>query len=368
MKASKCPKCGFVSARDGERCKRCGVAIKNTSSFQKEASGSRRFIILAISIAFAVVVVLAGSAIVLAMFGGKKPSPDEVASLLSADNLVTRPINLTLMNEFSTTETNEKMSEEYAIHNYVEGRVFKQLGLATTTFTVTKAEKQKCYRYNKQLRTQLDYQANYNAYGEDPAYIRIATPNGEFEQCDDAWDYHIQFNFDDFASLDRALLAERIQYVTDINEQPPPSVRADVGDINVQPPPSVRTDVGPEWPRWQSVPIGAIEIVEVSDVISGSKPDAYSVGFKFRFKPSALGELYDLTSSIHKSLPPGVRRLFANVPKHDQRFEYFDRDGLTFGYAELTSSGLFSRRWKIETVYFKLTEDAKQKYTFHHIK
>jgi len=372
MTAFKCPKCGFVSARDQESCKRCGASATQASSPQKGPSGARRFVIPMVLIAVAVVLVIAAAGIVFVRPGSKKPSPGEVAELLSADDSVKLPINLSLLTEFSETQTHDGMKEEYAIRNYAEGRVFKDLGLATTTFTVTKAETKKCFRYDKQLRQHPKYMAfpspgamssNPSAEYEDPFYVKRFNPNGEFEQCDDAWDYHTEFQFDDPESIDLTRLADRVQYVTDINDNPPPSVRATIG-----------AGPGGKGPHAVAFPIGAIEIVEVSDVVEG-KAGTYTVGFKFRFKPNALGELYDVTSSIHQSLPLKVRWLFASVPKSDQRFQYLtsiqleelkkkDSEGLVFGHAELTRDGL--GRWKA-AVYFDQMDDAKQKYTYHQV-
>jgi hypothetical protein len=364
MTAFKCAKCGFVSARDQESCKRCGTFATQGSSPQKEPSGARRFVIPMVLIALAVVLVIAGAGIVFVRHGSEKPSPGQVAALLSAEDSVKLPINLSLVTEFSETQTHDGMKEEYAIRNYAEGRVFKDLGLATTTFTVTKAETKKCFRYDNELRQgPLRYDP---LAGPEDRTVKRFNPNGEFEQCDDAWNYHTVFQFDDPENIDRTWLADRIRYVTDINDDPPPSVRATVG-----------AGPGGEGPHAVAFPIGVIEIVEVSDVVEGSKAGTYTVGFKFRFKPNALGELYDVTSSVHNSLPLKVRWLFAGVPKSDQRFQYLtsiqleklkrkDSDGLVFGHAELTRDGL-SGRWKTAAVYFDQMDDAKLKYTYHQV-
>jgi hypothetical protein len=313
-------------------------------------------------IAVAVVLVIAGAGIVFVRHDSKKPSPSEVAALLSAEDSVKLPINLSLPTEFSETQTHDGMVEVYAIRNYAEGRVFKDLGIATTTFTVTKAETKKCFRYDYELH---QGPVRYHPLtGPDDRTVKRFNPNGEFEQCDDAWDYHTEFQFDDPESIDLTRLADRVQYVTDINDNPPPSVRATIG-----------AGPGGKGPRAVAFPIGAIEIVEVSDVVEG-KAGTYPVGFKFRFKPNALGELYDVTSSIHQSLPLKVRWLFASVPKSDQRFQYLtaiqleelkkkDSEGLVFGHAELTRDGL--GRWKAAAVYFDQRDDAKQKYTYHQV-
>jgi len=47
-----------------------------------------------------------------------------------------------------------------------------------------------------------------------------------------------------------------------------------------------------------AVSIGAIELLEVSDVVPVKGKETYSVGFKCRFKANALGELFDVSSPI----------------------------------------------------------------------
>ena len=112
-----------------------------------------------------------------------------------------------------------------------------------------------------------------------------------------------------------------------------------------------------------------MEIVEVSEVVLGNNGN-YTVGFKFRMKPNSLGELFDINSSVHKSLPVGIRERFKTKlledGSTDKRPLYIARaqspDGLTFGHADLVTEGVFDRKWKIGKVY--LDQVDKTEYTY----
>lgn len=119
-------------------------------------------------------------------------------------------------------------------------------------------------------------------------------------------------------------------------------------------------------------PIGIVEIVEVSDVVV-NEAGAYTVGFKYRLRPNAFGELFDFKSAIHKSLPPAIQQNFKlNLLAPDQAdkrvlsmFSAMGTDGLTRGHAELIRSGFFSRKWRIAKVY--LDQLDRTEYTFHRV-
>ncbi len=117
------------------------------------------------------------------------------------------------------------------------------------------------------------------------------------------------------------------------------------------------------------ITIGSVEIVEVSDVVSGDQPDQYTVGFKYRFKPNSLGEIFNFVKRPdQKSIPAGVRKLIDD-PMLDGRISHIalriGADGLMYGRAELTSVGSFWRKWKITHVYFDSFDKAK--YTYHRV-
>jgi len=129
------------------------------------------------------------------------------------------------------------------------------------------------------------------------------------------------------------------------------------------------------------VPIGTIELLEVSDVVRTKGQDAYTVGFKCRFKPNSLGELFDVSSPIFKSIPFQVRKHFVEtIPSglEDKRLLYIngiqlmqklntgkDGDGIALGHAELIKEGLFEPQWKIKQVSFDQMDHTE--YAFHRI-
>ncbi len=103
-------------------------------------------------------------------------------------------------------------------------------------------------------------------------------------------------------------------------------------------------------------------------ILKVPRPGTYTLGFKFRFKPNSLGELFDVTSPIHKLMPVEIRKL-AEEPTFNQILAYIakgiDSDDLTFGHAELTIDSSNRRQWKITHVYFDSRD--KTKYTFHRV-
>ena len=112
-----------------------------------------------------------------------------------------------------------------------------------------------------------------------------------------------------------------------------------------------------------TVPIGSFEVVEVSDVLPGSAKDTYSVGFKHRFKPNTLGEVFD--RAIHHSDPAAIRKII-DQRDFDDRVrpleQTSDGEGLASGYATLEK---VEGRWSVTQIYFDNT--ATTKYIFHRL-
>ena len=359
MTSVKCFQCGFVSARGNETCKRCGGSLTTASGKARKKAGPKRTKVLAICIATAIIALILGLWLTSSVSATRNPSPSEVAALLYSDDAVKSPLTTAFPTELTEELLSGDLREDNLLRDYLEGQVLKQLGLVTVDFTVVKADKRKCWRYDIEAARPMPLpEGGYGYLGGSPGVV-VPNPNGAYEQCDEVWNYDTTIKLKDPATVDRAALSEKLSSLADISYPPPLRDR----------PFARRGGVA----RSTSIPIGSVEIAEVSDVVLGNRQGVYTVGFKFRFKPNGFGELLDLSSPIFKLMPAGIRQLFKykifDDTEPDKRLIYTSygsgSDGLTFGHAELMTEGSFNRQWKIVHVYFDSMDQTK--YTFHRV-
>jgi hypothetical protein len=282
------------------------------------------------------------------LFPPKQPSPEEIARLLYTDDALKLPLVCAFANAFTKQVNRDDLQRASLIEEHREQQILERLGLITVSFTKDKNEMQECWRYR--LEPQFHYSEAAN-----PARVMVPDREGFYERCEDVWNYHTSVDYLDPENIDKAALAERLRSVVDISL--PVSHFDD------------RYATRGATVSSAYIPIGSVEIVEVSEVVPGNN-GTYTVGFKFRMKPNSLGELFDINSSVHKSLPVGIQRLFKTKlledGSPDKRPLYIARaqsaDGLTFGHADFVTEGIFDRKWKVAKVY--LDQVDKTQYTY----
>jgi hypothetical protein len=157
-------------------------------------------------------------------------------------------------------------------------------------------------------------------------------------------------------TIDRAQLNARLQY-SNTTISPP------IEPLSIPAQAAIMSPVQQGSFNFVTVPIGSFEVVGVSDVLPGSAKDTYSVGFKYRFDPNTLGEVFD--RAIHHSDPAAIRKII-DQRDFDDRIRFLaqgsDGEGLATGYATLVKVG---GQWKVTQVYFD--NSAATKYTFHRL-
>lgn len=361
MTSVKCPQCGFVTLRTNTNCKRCGAAL-NAAAGPRPVTGSRLTKILVIGGAAGVVLVIAvlGLAVLARFlsFGEFDSSPAAMAALLNTEERLKSPVNVRLLSELQLQFIKSDIDQKRFLQNYPEVSVLEQLGLVSVdNFKVNKPDKY-CYRYDFDYSRRNPYDSYINVYigPNHEEYPRVLDANGAFEECIDVWDYSVSVRVIDPDTIDRGQLKARLEY-SNTTISPP---------IEPWPIPQQAATMSPSRQgnfNRASVPIGLIEVVETSDVVSESAKDTYSVGFKYRFKPNTLGEVFD--RAIHHSDPAAIRKII-DEPDFDDRIRSLvkgsDGEGLASGHAALAK---VEGRWKVTQVYFD--NSATTKYTFHRL-
>jgi hypothetical protein len=312
-----------------------------------------RIKVFAISIAV-VLVVLIALRVTFSLLAIVPPSPSKVARLLNADDAFKLPVTATLLTELTEEWSSGNKTNEALLEDRVAARALERLGLATVDHSSVQIPPD-CYHYDEVARYSPTAMR-----GEE--WIEVRNPNGKFQRCDDLWRYTTTITLKDPETIDKEWIAERVSSLSDVGLTTSGYLRKGSFEST-------------------TVPIGAIEIVEVSDVVRVKGQDTYTVGFKCRFKPNSLGELFDVSSSIFKSIPLQVRKHFVDTTHYlpeDKRLLYIDAtqlmqklntgrdgDGIALGHAELIKEGLFEPQWKVKQVSFDQLDHTE--YAFHQI-
>jgi hypothetical protein len=330
------------------------VSLTRTSRSPTRNAASKRTKIFAISGAIALVVLLLTLWITMSVLAASPPAPSNVAKLLKADDAFNRPVNATFLTELHEEWQSGDVIEWALLEDRVAIQALDRLGLATVDHSNVQIPPD-CYRYDEVIHC-VPMVMSCNEY------IKVRKPNGEFHKCDDQWRHTTTISLTDPDTVGKESITERIPTLSDLG--------------------LTRSGVARKGSSSStSVPIGAIELVEVSDVVRVKGKDAYTVGFKMRFKPNSLGELFDISSPIFKSMPQQVRIHFVD-PMHslpeDKRLLYIDAfqqmnklktggpgDGIVTGHAELIKEGLFNPHWKIKQVFFDQMDHTV--YAFHRV-
>jgi len=358
MTSIKCPQCGFVSSRTNANCKRCGVALTASTSGPPFYSGlgGKKVLIIGAAAAITLVIVVAGLTVwsQLSAFAGRNPSSSQLATLLQSCDAVKRSVNEGLMSELTGTFIRDDLSEDRFLQNFPEINVLKQLDLATVdNFQVVKADHPECRKYDWDYNQPVP-EANYPHYYGDQ-YKRIYREDGANSDCTNVWHYSVSVTVVDPESVDRTALDTRLHYLN--TAVSPPLEALPISEQVV----FMRSGNA----NFRDVPIGTIELVAVSDLVAGATPNACTLGFKYRFKPNALGDVFEL--ALHKSEPAAIRKMIES-PASDDRLRNVakanDNEGLGTGYAELLKEGS-SGTWKISAVYFQDRPDSR--YKFHQL-
>jgi hypothetical protein len=350
MTGTKCFQCGFVSARSNEVCKRCGASLYQTPANTRTGFDLREATPILIGVGVIVVIVL-GLWLTPKLLSGPAPSPNTVSLLLHANDELTRPLVVDFPTEFSRQAYDDKEREDYVLDDYVEAQVLNRLGLLSVTFDPVKSPRRDCYRY----RIDSSRPQAFTTYSDIPNGA-VRDREGPYEHCQDVWIYNTKLEFADLDTVDDAAIMEKIPMLVDVGHQGPLRNRpAEWRGANV---------------ASTNVTVGSIEIVEISDPVAGQRTGTYSVGFKFRIKPNALGALIDRDSPVHRSLPAGIRQLFfshaADINAVDRRLTYLvtgrGSDGLSLGHADLVREGIFNPQWKIAQVYLDPRDQTQYAY------
>ena len=350
MTGTKCFQCGFVSSSSNQTCKRCGSPLSEggrnaTKTFDPKRS--KRPIVAIIGLIAGSVFCYVAYSVMSTVLTPAKPLPLELVRMLSADDALKLPLVAAFPNAFTKQINRDDLQRDALLEDHREQQVLERLGLISVSFTKDKNEKPECWRYR------LEPQTHY----ADGWTERSMVPDREgfYERCEDVWNYHTSIDYLDPEDIDRAALSERVRSVVDISL---PVSHYDARFANRG------AEVSSAY-----IPIGSIEIVEVSEVVAGNS-GTYTVGFKFRFKPNNFGELFDVNSSVHRSLPIGIRELFKTKLLQDgtpdKRLLYLanarSAEGLTLGHADLVTEGVFDPKWKIAKVYLDQVDKTAYKY------
>jgi hypothetical protein len=353
MNSNKCFQCGFVSARSNEACKRCGASFKAAPGNAQKSVGPRELKVAACFV-IAIVTLIMGIRFMLSLFSSKNPTPSELASLLNSTDAIKSPITFSIETEMTETSASGNLSRSN-FEGYAQGHVLEHFGLADASFSVSKADKQMCYRFDYKILSEQERIELWRSYAPRP---EIKDPDGYNEKCYDVWNYRTTVKLIDPSTVSKSSMLESLWTVSDISDPPP-----DLKQLNT------RKDSWRDGSSHDSsVPIGSVEIVEVSDIVPGDQKDKYIVGFKYRFKPNSLGELFDVSSPIHKKMPEWFRKLTDSVWL-DRRLGDISKgisdDGLMFGHADLITENSYRLQWKITAVYFDAIDRTKN--TYHQV-
>ncbi len=361
MTSIKCRQCGFVTSQTNTKCKRCGADLTAAAN-PRTGTASGRTKILMIGVAAGVIVVIAVLSLAIlrpwVTVGESDSLPITMGALLNAHGRFKSPVNVRILSELHDQFTKSDFDQKRFLQNYPEVSVLEQLGLVSVeNFKVIQADKY-CWRYDFDYNRWSNYdpRMDRNPPVKNEEFSRISNPKGAHEECYDVWDYSVSIRLIDPDTIDRDHLSARLQYSnTSIS---PPLEPWSIHDQYVFMPPSHKGGFDEV-----TVPIGSFEVVEVSDVLPGSAKDTYSVGFKYRFKPNTLGEVFD--RAIHHSDPAAIRKII-DQRDFDDRVrpleQTSDGEGLASGYATLEK---VEGRWRVTQIYFDNT--AATKYTFHRL-
>jgi hypothetical protein len=273
-----------------------------------------------------------------------------VHELLSATDEIKLPITATFLSELTEEWGNGSLNDDDLLEDHPEALALKRLGLATIDSTAVKVE-QECYHYD--LVNVIPPQEMKGERWEE-----VKSPTGKYERCDDRWKYRTTITLRDPGQVDKASMAAKVPSLSDVGLTRSEFTRKASSSTS-------------------TAEIGSIEIEEVSDVVP-VRDGVYTVGFKCRFKPNSLGEVFDVSSPIFKSMPLVVRNLFVDsvFVTFDKRLRYlnamqftlnkdtgtFSEGGMALGHAELVKE---VTGWKVTSV--SLDQKDQTKYTYHRL-